>query len=240
MTERLIDRQLELLDYLTSDAAIFGAADDAGMRGALKGVDPRLLKLEARFSHEKRMEKIAAVFPRTFRMLGDELDLIVHRFVREAPPREISRLANACEFYGVLCAIWDRRPPQPPYLPDVAAVELAFARAHQPETEDSRCDQQASSPSVRRHRGVILLRCGYDIRALFEGEAAGEAPLRRDTRLAVTLAGDGDQPSVCEIEASLFDLIDALDEWTDPAVLNSLPRHVVDDLIRHALLEVRR
>src|SRR5690348_18033625 len=137
MTERLIDRQLELLDYLTSDAAIFGAADDAGMRGALKGVDPRLLKLEARFSHEKRMEKIAAVFPRTFRMLGDELDSIVHRFVTEAPPREISRLANACQFYDVLCAVWRRRRPKPPYLPDIAAVELAFAQARQPEAVDA-------------------------------------------------------------------------------------------------------
>ena len=36
----------------------------------LQGIDRGMLHLEARFSHEKRMEKIAAVFPVTFALIG--------------------------------------------------------------------------------------------------------------------------------------------------------------------------
>ena len=76
MTRRLLDRQLKLLDYLTSGEAIFPGPSGAALTPALQGIDPELLHLEARFSHEKRMEKIAAVFPLTFELLGECADTI--------------------------------------------------------------------------------------------------------------------------------------------------------------------
>jgi hypothetical protein len=87
MAERLLDRQISLLDYLTSGAAIFGDK----RRAALVG----LLRLEARFSYEKRMEKIVAVFPNTFELLGADQAAIVREFVRTCPPMDIGHLINA-------------------------------------------------------------------------------------------------------------------------------------------------
>ena len=73
MANLLLDRQVSLLKYLTSGTAIFGDTGDASLDPALHGIDRGLLILEARFSHEKRMGKIAAVFSRTFEILaGDQ------------------------------------------------------------------------------------------------------------------------------------------------------------------------
>src|SRR5262245_24087786 len=54
MAKRLLDRQISLLDYLTSGAAIFGDKRRAALDPALQGLDVGLLRLEARFSYEKR------------------------------------------------------------------------------------------------------------------------------------------------------------------------------------------
>ena len=70
MAKRLLDRQAKLLAYLTSGEAIFGDKSGVPIDPALQGIDRALLHVEARFSHEKRMEKIAAVFPKTFALLG--------------------------------------------------------------------------------------------------------------------------------------------------------------------------
>src|SRR5712691_10218497 len=66
MPARLLQRQISLLEYLTSADAIFGEGADAPPVPDLQGFDPAPLRLEACFSHEKRMEKIIAAFPRTF------------------------------------------------------------------------------------------------------------------------------------------------------------------------------
>jgi hypothetical protein len=62
MTKRLLDRQARLLEYLTSGDAIFDDGCGGPRDPILQGFDWALLHIEARFSHEKRMEKIAAVF----------------------------------------------------------------------------------------------------------------------------------------------------------------------------------
>jgi len=57
----LLDRQVRLLEYLTSGEAIFDDGRGSLRDPILQGIDRRLLHIEARFSHEKRMDKIAAV-----------------------------------------------------------------------------------------------------------------------------------------------------------------------------------
>jgi hypothetical protein len=121
MSSRLLDRQVNLLEYLTSSGAVFGDNADASCNPALQGIDRGLLRLEACFSHEKRMEKIIAVFSRTFQLLGADHAVIVREFVDVCPPVDISRLENARQFYNFLCTRWRHEPPQPPYLGDVAA-----------------------------------------------------------------------------------------------------------------------
>src|SRR5262245_27702226 len=101
MAGRLLDRQARLLEYLTSGGAIFRDQRAAPLDASLQGIDRRLLDLEARFSHEKRMEKIEAVFPMTFALLGADRDAIVRAFVKACPPLDIRRLENARQFHGL-------------------------------------------------------------------------------------------------------------------------------------------
>ena len=83
---RLLDRQARLLEYLTSGSAIFGGDCDAPVDQALQGIDGGLLRLEAQFSHQKRMEKIKSVFPRTFRLLERDCDTMACEFAARVPP----------------------------------------------------------------------------------------------------------------------------------------------------------
>jgi hypothetical protein len=245
MAKRLLDRQISLLDYLTSGAAIFGGKRRAALDPALQGLDVGLLRLEARFSYEKRMEKIVGVFPNTFELLGDDQTAIVREFVRNCPPVDIGHLTNARQFHDFLSARWRRRRPKPPYLPDVASCELACATvgaavdADPQEIDNGR--KGVPQGAIRRRRGVALLRCRYDVRPVFESGSARAVPEKRDTAIAVGMAPGTAQPQVFELPPAIFDLLAALDDWSDPAALHGTPgsTELVNELARHGLLEVR-
>jgi hypothetical protein len=243
MASRLLDRQTSLLEYLTSSGAIFGERRDASADPVRLGIDDRLLRLEARFSHEKRMEKIIGVFSRTFEILGDSQDAIVREFVDACPSSDISRFENARQFHDFLSARWRRKPPQPPHLPDVAACELACAKVRaNAEGQLSETEKKAKEPrrGIRRPPGLVLLRCSYDIRNIFEGDLRAGTPTNRDTLLAVYLPPGTDQPRIFELLAVVFNLLTALNDWTDPAVFREIPEfeEVLADLCENRLLEV--
>jgi hypothetical protein len=248
MTNRLLDQQISLLEFLTSSASVFDGGTAAPHDHALHGIDGRLLHLEARLSHEKRMEKITAILPRTFEILGSDKAAIVREFIEAYPPVNISYIENARQFYEFLAARLGRLPAGPPYLGDVMACEFAFARAvveadghGLPSTDAGVLSAHAG---IRRGRGVILLRCVYDIRALFEEGLGTTTPAARDTPLAIACPQDSDQPIVVEMLPLVFDLLDSLDEWTDPTTsgLDETPelRQLVRELAERGLLEVRR
>jgi penicillin-insensitive murein endopeptidase len=195
---RLLDRQARLLDYLTSSSTIFGGDADAPLDQALHGIDLRLLRLEARFSHEKRMEKIIAVFPNTFRLLGPDRATIVREFVNAFPPADSARMENARQFYDFLCDHWRNAPPEPPYLNDVAACEFACAGVRgglAPARPEPAGGKPPRPSSIRRNPNSVLLRCGHDVRTIFEdGGEGGAAPTRRDTLLATFASLHGKIP----------------------------------------------
>lgn len=244
MPPRLLDRQVTLLEYLTSSRAVFGDNGGESSNPALQGIDQGLLRLEACFSHEKRMEKIGAVFSKTIRLLGADYAAIVREFVEAYPPIDITRLENARQFYDFLCARWRRVSPEPPYLGDVAACEFAIAKARvgagagvsEPATRVPARD------GIRRHPGVILLHCAYDIRPIFEGGPGEADPVRRDTSLVIAMPPDAEHPKVFELLPPAFDVLATLDDWTDRVALGSAPE--LDDLIcvlvEHRLVELRR
>ena len=244
MPKRLLDRQISLLEYLTSARAIFGERSNASGYSAVLGIDQRLLHLEARFSHEKRMDKIRGVFARTFEILADRQDEIVREFVDAFPSSDISRFKNARQFHDFLSSCWRRDPPQPPHLLDVAACELACAKvigsAEQPVLEPE-VQSELLRGSVRRPPAVVLLRCNYDVRAIFEDGLIEAAPLKRDTWLAVGLPPGADQPRIFELPAVIFGLLMALDTWTDPVVFEEIPEvgQLIANLGENGLLEVR-
>ncbi len=106
MAMRLLDRQAGLLDYLASDDAIFGE-EGCVTFPSIAGMDGELLKIEARFSYEKRMTKIQNLLPRTFELLGAELGEILREFNSSCSPSGISSFENARRFHEFLTTRWE-------------------------------------------------------------------------------------------------------------------------------------
>ncbi len=255
MAKPLLERQVSLIEHLTSGAAIFGGA--GGSAPDLEGIDQALLRVEAKFSYAKRMEKITAVLPRTFELLGSSRDAHARAFVERCPPTTLSRLENACQFHRYLVSCWTRQAPDPPYIGDVAAFEIAWAKVdadpeHHSSDRATRADR-ARGRGVRRCPHVILLRCAYDIRPIFEAPLStlprmrgrvgeGAVPVKRDAPLVVALPPGSDGPQVFEVAPAIFDLLAALNDWTDPEGLDVEPdfAKLVADLVARGLVEVRR
>jgi hypothetical protein len=248
MTKRLLDRQSRLIRYLTSGGAIFDDAEHLPADPVLRGIDRRLLGIEARFSFEKRMEKIAAVFPLTFDLLGASQETLIRKFVEACPPYDIGRLENARQFHEFLSAHWRREPPVPRHLPDVAALELAFATVRvfagdrPPAEEEPSARGRATRASVRRSPAVVLLRAAHDIRPLFENAAERGDPVARDVPLAIVAQASVNTPEIFELAPAVFELLGSLDDWVEQATFEEWEdaRKMVADLANAGLVEVRR
>ena len=247
MTKRLLHRQTRLVHYLTSGGAIFGDPDHRPADPVLWGIDRHLLRMEARFSFEKRMEKIAAVLPRTFDLLGAQREILIRQFIEAHPPIHIGRLENARQFCDFM--VGDRRePPMPPYLPDIAACELAVATARiragesTPDEQHSSMDGRMPPRFIRRSPSTVLLRTGYDIRPIFESASEAIDPIARDVRLAIVATAAGHPPEIFELAASVFELLALLDGWADASKFDELKDagEMIDELVKAGLLEVRR
>jgi hypothetical protein len=238
---RLLDRQRRLLEYLTSGDAIFRERREGGVDPVLQGIARDRLDLEARFSHEKRMEKIAAVFPRTIALLGDGYAAIVRAFADTCPPHDISRIANARQFHDFLGAHWKQRMPWPSHLPEVAACELACAEVRLASNDLCADARPFSKAGLRRRRDVVLLRCVYDIRAVFESIGGGAAPVERQTCIAIAPDPHTAQPRVLELEPEVFGLIAGLDAWIDSTAFEETPEAaaLIAELAEAGLVEIR-
>ena len=235
MANRLLDRQASLLEYLASAATIFGDQVSPPLNMSLQGIDPGVLRLQARFTCNKRLEKIIAVFPRTLEILGAEQNLTLRDFVAVNPPTNKSTLANAREFHKFLSARWLCEAPNPTYLADVAACELAMDGAlnvvdtHEFPPNKRKGDQP--QPSIRRGRSVVPLRCSYDIDP-FSLQVRGTLSLpKRNISLVITLPAGLQDVSLVEVAPVVVDALMRLDNWTDPSMLDGFGQ--LDDLISH-------
>jgi hypothetical protein len=241
MPASLLQRQISLLEYLTGATAIFGEGADAPFVPHLQGFDLARLRLEARFSHEKRMEKIIAAFPRTFELLGGDQATVVRDFVGACPSVDIRRIENARQFYDFVCARWVATPPQPPYLRDVASCELAMAGLRiKHKARPSQPAAAGHAMRFRRNYDAVFLPCAYDVRPIFE--RGNEAPKRRDVMLAILVPPGTEQAAIFEVPASVYGLLVELDSWTDRAALGGMEGldELITDLAEHGLLEVSR
>jgi hypothetical protein len=239
MPNPLLDRQTRLVEHLTSGAGIFGAARGIANDPALEGLDLGLLHLEARFSFEKRMQKIEWVLTRTLELLGSKRAAMTREFVDACPPTGISWLENARQFHDFLKARWRCEAPEPPYLPDIAAYELAYATVRAGETHlPIRSEDAAPRGSIRRWPGAMLLRSAYDIRPILEGNDT--VPAHRMIRLAVTMRPGTDAPEVSELSAELFEILEMLEDFVDPATLQEAAEGetLIEKLAARGLIEV--
>ncbi len=245
MAKPLLERQVNLIGHMTSGAAIFGREGDLSLAPDLEGIDRTLLRIEAQFSYAKRMEKITAVLPRTFALLGSGERAIVQEFVEICPPTTINRLENARQFQRFLSSRWMHEAPDPPYIRDVAACELACAEVDADvQDQESQLGKASCTPrrGIRRCRAVVLLRCAYDVRPIFETGLQQAVPKRRETLLVIALPTGANRPQVLEVVPAIFDLLAALDDWADPVALNEGPdfAELIMDMTARGLVEVRQ
>jgi hypothetical protein len=238
MSDRLLDRQVSLLDHLTNGAAIFGAGGETS--GAPPGIHPGLLHLEARFSHEKRMAKVKWVLSRTFELMGRQRDEIIRDFVESCPPVSISRFENARQFHDFLSSRWSFQDPDPPFLLDVAACELAYASVRGRSTQPLKAVRDPAGRGIRRCRNVVMVRCRHDVRAVLEGREGAAEAAERDTPLAISMPPGADHPIVSELSPELFELLEMLDDFFNFDELSELPQvsGLIADLAERGLLEV--
>jgi hypothetical protein len=235
----LLDRQASLLAYLTSGPAIFRDGNGAGDPGP-PGIDRAALDLLARFSHDKRVEKIAAIFPITFEVLGSRANAVIREFAEMCPPTVADRMGNAHRFYGFLLDGPRDKQLDRPHLQDVAAFELAYANARISDGDSGLPAEEVGRRRrgwIRRGRGVALLRCSHDLRSVFEGRLDGTVPEKRDTPLAIRSGAA--HPDVFEMAPVEFEVLAAIGDWTDPATLGDVPNlaEVIGDLTRCHLIE---
>jgi hypothetical protein len=217
----LLPRQIALLDYLTCEEAISPAPNDRSLPPPLQGMNPVRLGLEARFSHEKRIEKIAGILPRTFDRLGGARAALLQRFAKLCPPTAIDRLENARQFCDFLSDCRGRNELSFAYLPDVAALELAFAtvrakrEGHEPPgTIDAPPWHDVDKKQVRRAQDTVLVHCAHDIRAILEVDSRAP-PVRKDTRLVVAKPAGSAEPLAFDVPAPIFALLTTLDHWAE-------------------------
>jgi hypothetical protein len=239
----LFDRQEKLLEYLTSGAAIFGEENNAPLAPALHGINPDLLHIEASLSHEKRISKISAVFPRTFELMAEYRTAIPHEFAIVCPPERIGVIENARQFHGFLCSRRDREPTQTPYLHEVAACELALAEVrvtvqNRRETMDG--IGSIAPGSIRRRPSIVLLRCTYDIQPIFASATAKDRPSERDTPLAIVMMPGAQHARVFELAPAVFDLLSAIHDWSAWPELGDTAdlKGVIGELVECGLVEV--
>jgi hypothetical protein len=238
MSSPLFARQSSLLAYLTSGDAIFGR--QTGVPAPLSGIDTGLLRLEARFSYEKRVAQIAAVLPRTLALLGEEGQSLFPDFADSHPPQTLASLANARQFVDYLKARWRMEKPEPAYLPDVAAYEIAWSEVHTEEDAVAKPRPLAApAGAVRRAPNLVLLCLDHDVRPLFEGEPS-TIPAARETLIAVAMPAGAEAPLTAELQPAVFDLLSRIESFTDPAALGEVPRleEMIVTLAAHGLVEL--
>lgn len=241
--QRLIDRQTRLLRHMTSPAFIFGTEElaSAVQDPDLEGMDIPRLRLEAEFSHSKRMKKLRQTFQRTAALWGHEFSAITRDYASAHPPRTYERYPDAKCFFDYFLENWAHKPSTPAWAVDMAAIELALSRARtlRPTAMENEavaeCPKQPCSSWYRTHPCAMLMRCGYDVRPLFEPARAGEAVTQRQIHVAVLASRGRRRPLVMELAPDAFALMERSAVWTmlDLEPVSNSPAAVDKALIEH-------
>jgi hypothetical protein len=237
VSNRLLEQQQTLLEYLTSGSAIFC---DPAEYAPLQGFDGDLLRLEARFSYEKRIEKIAGIMPKTTALIKGYAPAAMQAFVAAFPPVNIGRLENARQFVDFLRERCEADTDLPGFLPDIAACEVACAQVR---NGPIRTRTDATAPvrnAFRRDPNAVLVLCRYDIRAFLEGAALEDSPPLRDTPLVIAVERGAAQLQILELAPAAYEWLSTLGDWDDAASLALTPalHAVIEDFATRGLVEI--
>jgi hypothetical protein len=212
----LLDRQLELLRYLTNTDLVFGGK--AGLSRAandpsLRGMSLPLLRLEAEMSFSKRMGKIAKPLDRTFAYLGHHRTRIFREFADAFPPKTFKRYDEALAFHQFLIERWKLKSAVPAFLPDIARLEIVMSRIRA---------QRASSVEgpppdgdfVRLSESAEVIRLEFDIRPIFETKDIITDVPRVENHILVAQMIRGRGPRIVPIVPTIAKLLSSLTTWT--------------------------
>ena len=219
---RLIGRQASLLRHLTSEAFIFGTKDleSAILDPDLQGMDIGRLRLEAEFSHEKRINRIRETFARTASLFGVRFNRISRQFAVARRPRSYERYTDAKDFFDWFVDGPAEDSSVPEYAADVARVEIALARARKfrvTEAEEAALEARPDDRSSRwylTHPCTALLRCRFDVGPLFAVQRSGESIVRRDVPLVILASRRKRPPEILEVVPDAFELLERSQKWS--------------------------
>jgi hypothetical protein len=197
---RLLDRQISLLAHLTDPRAFTGVADPD-----LAGIDPAQLRLMGEMSLGKRMEKVAAILPKTVELLGAAMDELTAVFARTFPPQSARAIDNARQF-----AAFAPGRVAPAFVADIAAVELAIAEVGEAMRRARQPARRTKMGRFRRSPTIRQLRCAHDVRGVLEREAA--EPQARETFLVVAPPA-----RVFEVAAPVHSILARMDGGVTPS-----------------------
>jgi hypothetical protein len=217
---RLLDRQVELLRHLTDVELIFagGKFAEEDWQLSLCKLSVPHLRLEAEMSFAKRMSKVGKVFRRTLLCAGGQRATIVRDFAAACSPISGRRTEEALRFYEFLLRRWTLVPPQPPFITDVAELEIAIARVAAfrkagdgvpPVVAPEKIQGRAF---VRLSEGIEIVHLRYDLRALFQGEN-GTTPGARENYLLIGQIAGARSPKIAEISRAENAVLGQLRDW---------------------------
>jgi hypothetical protein len=236
--ERLLDRQIELLKYLTSTDLIFGdRVVEVLQDPSLAGISIPHLRLEAEMSFEKRIGKIGKALPQTLLCLGDQRRQLVREFVDACRPTTYRRYDEALCFFEFLESRWKLVRPNPPFTKDVARLEIALARIRtfrKMANSDPALSTNGSRPLVRLSPSAEILLLEYEVRSVFESDGHTE-PLKRPNWVIAAQMNGRRSPSVIGITMPVKNTLDRMREW---AALEDVLAEVIGD--RPAIEEALR
>jgi hypothetical protein len=226
----LLDRQIELLRYLTGTELIFGGDKlfDVARDPSLRGISVPLLRLEAEMSFDKRMGKIGRALKQTFFHLGQQRQHLFREFVVACPPKSYRRYDDALSFYRFLQGYWKSNPPSPGFILDLGTLEIALARIKSFRNRENGThlippQLNQRKPLMRLFPSVEILKMNYDLRPLFQSNSAKGLPMERENYLLVAQMDRGCGPRVMEITVEIADVLHRAREWISlEQVLNDI------------------
>lgn len=213
---RLLHRQSAIVNYLLSPRAFGSKTGLDEIPAALAGLDAQRLGVLGLFSLGKRQEKISSLLPRTWSFVRKSELYSFMDFASRYPQRDAAHFANAGQYFNYLQEIWQRKAPDPPWVPDIAQyeIEYAAARARGVQFEESPPPTQSQQRCIRRHRQTRLSRYMYDVRPLLEEPDMGQMPVMRDVRLAFLAERSARPVRIFELTPHIFDLLERLGSWS--------------------------
>ena len=216
-SKSLLERQKDLVEFLCDPRAFKASPGTQQTSSPIPGIDGARLKLIGEQALQKRFEKIRAVLPKSFDVMGSDIGPLFEDFAHRYPPSHIGRLENARQFVEFVSERRHSSPFYSPFLTDLLKFEFALwsARFDQKSgrdggARDKRQKEFRSSRMVCLAHSVQLLLLNHDIRPLLEHSGNKESIRPRKTYLAIRFDAELDDVRIFEVSRKIYEILNGL------------------------------